>query len=98
MDVEKNFFDTWDLLTLLAENGITASAPTFQFCHKTAEFRGLTITNQGVKQSASILSAVEKFLTPTDLTSRSWFGLVNQVSWADAISPIMQPFRDLIKP
>jgi hypothetical protein len=39
------------------------------------------------------------FPTPTDLTSaRSCFGLVNQVVWAYAISPTMQPFRDLIKP
>ena len=46
-----------------------------------------------------MLSAIENFPPPTDLTSaRSWFGLVNQVSWAYAIGPIMQPFRELIKP
>ena len=28
----------------------------------------------------------------------SWFGLVNQISWVHAISPIMELFRDLIKP
>lgn len=36
---------------------------------------------------------------PTDLTSaRSWFGLVNQVAWAYSLSPIIQPFRDLVRP
>ena len=46
-----------------------------------------------------MLSAIADFPPPTDLTSaRAWFGLVNQVSWAYAVSPIMQPFHDLIKP
>ena len=46
-----------------------------------------------------MLAAIQNFPTPNDITgARSWFGLVNQVSWAYAISPIMQPFRDLIKP
>ena len=45
------------------------------------------------------MAAIENFPPPTDLTSvRSWFGLINQVSWAYSISPIMEPFRDLIKP
>ena len=69
VDIEKNFFDTWDFLTLLVENGITVNAQKFQFCQETAEFGGLTITNQGVKPSASILSAIEKFPNPTDLAS-----------------------------
>ena len=35
---------------------------------------------------------------PTDMTgARTWFGLVNQVALAYAISPFMQSFRYLIK-
>ena len=33
-----------------------------------------------------------------DLSTCAWFGLVNQVLWAYAVSPIMEPFCDLIKP
>ena len=53
----------------------------------------------GILPSKSILSAIADFPPPTDLKSaRRWFGLVNQVSWAHATHPLMQPFRDLIKP
>ena len=31
-------------------------------------------------------------------SAQAWFGLVNQVAWAYSISPVMQPFRTLIKP
>ena len=33
----------------------------------------------------------------TGARARSWFGLVNQLAWAYSISPIMQPFRYLVK-
>ena len=99
VDIENNFWQTWDFLTLLANNGITANATKLQFCCEIAEFAGLTVTMEGVRPSETILSAIKDFPTPTNLTSaRSWFGLVNQVSWAYAISPLMQPFRDLLKP
>ena len=38
------------------------------------------------------------FPTPASLINvRSWFGLVNQVAWVYAVSPIMQPFSKLIQ-
>ena len=38
------------------------------------------------------------FPTPTNITgTRSWFGLVNQLAWAYSVSPIMQPFKELVK-
>ena len=97
--VEDSFWQTWDFLTLCSENGVVVNKEKFQFCQDEVEFAGLDITMDGIKPSKSILSAIENFPPPTDLKSaRSWFGLVNQVSWAYAISPVMQPFRDLIKP
>ena len=63
------------------------------------DFAGLTHTSSGVIPSEKTLSTICNFPTPTDLTgARSWFGLVNQVAWAYAISPVIQPFRDLFKP
>ena len=32
------------------------------------------------------------------MLARSWFGLINQVTWAYFISPFMEPFHDLPKP
>ena len=97
--IEKAFFQCWDYLTLLAEHGVVANKKKFRFGRQTVEFAGLMITPTGIEPSPKILAAIENFPTPTNITNaRSWFGLVNQVSWAYAISPLMQPFRDLIKP
>ena len=88
-----------DYLTLCSENGITINEDKIQFCQDKVEFARLTISNDGITPSKSILAAISDFPTPTDITSaRSWFGLVNQVSWPYSISPIIEPFRDLIKP
>ena len=96
--IEKSFHSTWDFLTLLADKGIVANAEKFQFCQDIVDFAGLTVTSYGVALSSNMLAAIQNFPTPNDITgARSWFGLVNQVSCA-SISPIMQPFRDLIKP
>ena len=71
----------------------------FKFCRATVDFAGLSITPTGTAPSEKILSAIRDFPKPTDITgARSWFGLVNQISWAYAISPIMEPFREAIKP
>ena len=99
LGIEQSFWDTWDYLTLCAVNGVTINVDKIQFCQDEVEFAGLNIEKEGITPSKSILAAISDFPTPTDLTSaRSWFGLVNQVSWAYSISPIMEPFRDLIKP
>ena len=96
---EQAFYHMWDYLTLCANNGVVVNAKKFKFCQNTVDFAGLTITPTGVTPSANTLSSICDFPRPPDLTSaRSWFGLVNQVIWAHAISPIMQPFRELIKP
>ena len=98
--IKQHFYHVWDYLTLCAKNGIIIiHAKKFQFRKDTVDFAGVTITADGVVPSEKILSAITDFPPPTDLTSaRAWFGLVNQVSWAYAVSPIMQPFRDPIKP
>ena len=98
-DIEQSFWDTWDYLTLCAENGVTINEDKIQFCLDEVEFARLTINNDGITPAKAILAAISDFPVPADLTSaRSWFGLVNQVSWAYSISPIMELFCDLIKP
>ena len=97
--IEQAFYHVWDYLTLCTNNSVVANAKKFKFRQDTVDFAGLTLTSTGVIPSEKTLSSICDFPTPTDLTgARSWFGLVNQVAWAYAISPVMQPFRDLIKP
>ena len=96
--IEESFYHTWDYLNVCATNGIIVNVKTFQFCQDTVDFAGLTITSSGVVPSNKMLSAIRDFPSPKDLTgARSWFGLVNQVAWAYSTSPVMAPFRDLIK-
>ena len=97
--IEQCFWDTWDYLTLCAENGIVVNKGKFEFCQKKIEFAGLLLTENGVSPSLSILSSIKSFESPKDLRSaRAWFGLINQVSWAYSLSECMKPFRNLIKP
>ena len=70
---------------LCVNNGIVMNEPKLQFCQDEVELAGLNVTSYVVK-------------IPRDITKAcSWFGLVNEVSWTYASSPIMEPFRNLIR-
>ena len=90
--IEAAFNHTWDYLKLCCDKGIVFNKNKFQFCEDSVEFVSLKIMSSGILQSDHILTAIQDFPTPKTLTdARSWFGLVNQVAWAYAISPVMQP-------
>ena len=98
LTIEEAFFHCWDYLTLCAKNGIVINEEKFQFCRDYITFAGLNITPTGIQPSDELLQAIKDFPPPRDITgARSWFGLVNQASWAYSISDIMQPFRELVK-
>ena len=60
---------------------------------------GFRSGNDSVKPAPHLLAAICEFPTPKYITGVcSWFGLVNQVSWAFADSSAMKPFRVLLKP
>ena len=97
-DAFYKFYRAWDHLQLCWDKGIVLNPDKFQFCVDTANFAGLRITPTGISPSEPLLSSICDFPIPKDITdARSWFGLVNQVAWAYSISPIMQPFRTLVK-
>ena len=98
-DITSAFYRAWDYLAFCATNGIVLSSQKFKFCKDEINFAGLKITKTGIAPSDKTLNAINNFPSPTNLTdARSWFGLVNQVSWAHSDSSTMAPFRDLIKP
>ena len=98
-DIESAFYRAWDYLQLCMDNGITINENKFQFCQDTAMFAGLKITPDGIQPSDHIIGAIANFPIPNDISgARAWFGLVNQIAWAYANAPAMQPFRDLVKP
>ena len=96
--IEESFFHTFDYLYHCSQNGIVFNESKFQFCMDTVEFGGLQISPTSVSPSQHMLDAIQNFPVPKTITdARSWFGLINQVAWAYSLSPIMLPFRDLVK-
>ena len=96
--IEGIFFRTCNYLTLCARAGILFSKKKFQFCSKEIDFLGFKVGADGIKPSDEFLEAIRDFPTPKDLTGiRSWFGLVEQCSYAFSKTNVMEPFRHLLK-
>ncbi|XP_021365018.1 uncharacterized protein LOC110457888 [Mizuhopecten yessoensis] len=97
--VEESFFQAVQWLDICGRNGITLNPDKFVFAEDTLEFAGFEITNDSVRPSQKYLRAILDFPTPRNITDvRSWFGLVNQVSYAFSMTENMLPFRQLLKP
>ena len=98
-DIEKSFFQTCEFLTLCGNNGIILNPSKFQFAQDTVSFAGFQITPTTVQPLKKYLEAILDFPQPKDITGiRSWFGLVNQSSYAFSVAEKMAPFRELLKP
>ena len=100
-NIESSFYHAFDYLTLCGSNGVTLNPDKFLFCLKELPFAGFTLGWDSFKPSDKKLSAIKNYKMPdkpsiTDI--RSWFGLVNQLAPFVALSPLMEPFRELLKP
>ena len=63
------------------------------------EFAGFVITPTDIQRSDKHIRAIRDFLTPQNITDiRSWFGLINQVSYCDPLRNDMAPFCKHLKP
>ena len=97
--IEEAFFQAVEWLDICGRNGITLNPSKFTFAQNTVEFAGFEITPTTVWPCPSYIDAIHNFPTPRSITHiRSWFGLVNQVSYAFASAERMLPFRQLLKP
>ena len=96
--IENSFHQTARWLETCGNNGITLNPDKFTFASDTVEFAGFEISNSKVRPSQKYIQAIQDFPTPKSITDiRSWFGLVNQVSYAFSIATTMAPFRELLK-
>ena len=97
--IEESFFQAANWLDTCGKNGVTLNPTKFRFGQDEVEFAGFEITNQTVKPCKKYIRAISDFPTPQNLTDvRSWFGLINQVSYAFSMADTMLPFRELLKP
>ena len=97
-DIEQCFTQVAEYLDLCGHNGVILNPDKFTFAADEVEFAGFNITSTSVIPCNKFFRAISEFPTPTSLTDiRSWFGLVNQVSYAFSMTEQMQPFRALLK-
>ena len=97
--IEESFFQAAQWLDTCGKHGITLNPTKFHFAKDEVEFAGFEITKDTVRPCKKYIKAIADFPTPQNLTDiRSWFGLVNQVSYAFSMADTMLPFRELLKP
>ena len=97
--LEENFKEVCKLLDVCCKAGLIFNPDKFQFGQDTVNFAGLEITPEGVRPGKKLIESIRNFPPPTNITeARSFFGMVNQVSYSFAMSLIMEPFRHLLKP
>ena len=95
--IEQNFLKVCEFLTTGALGGCTFNPTKFQFGQENVTFLGFLITTDGVKTTKQFRDSIINFPPPKSITDvRSWFGCINQVSYAFASAPLMAPFRHLL--
>ena len=97
--LQDSFYQAVEWLDICGRHGITLNPDKFKFGCYTVEFAGFEITQNSVRPCKQYLDAIKHFPTPPNITDmRSWFGLVNQISYAFASTNRMLPFRQLLQP
>ena len=98
-NLEGSFHQAVHWFDTCGRNGIILNPEKFQFGQDRVEFAGFEITMDSVRPCEKYMRAIREFPTPKNITDvRSWFGLVNQVSYAFSMNERMLPFRELLKP
>ena len=96
--ITDSFHQAVQWLDVCGRNGITLNPEKFIFSNSTVDFAGFTITMDSVLPSPKYSDAILNFPIPRNIHDiRSWFGLVNQVSYAFSMAKRMLPFRSLLK-
>ena len=93
-DIATSFWHTLNYIQLCAENGVVFNPDKFIFVEDTIEFAGFDVTPTGYKPPSKMIKAIQDFPSPSNITGvRSWFGLVNQISYTFSQAQVMAPFR-----
>ena len=97
--IEESFTNAVEWLDICGKNGITLNPEKFEFAQDIVNFAGFEITKTNVRPCKKYTEAIRNFPTPQNITDiRSWFGIINQVSYAFSMTDRMLPFRKLLKP
>ena len=95
-NIEASFFQAVNYLDLCGKMGLPSTQRNSSLLKI---FAGFEITLDSVKPCRRYFEATEDFPTPCNFHDvRSWFGLINQVSYAFPSAEVLQPFRHLLCP
>ncbi len=84
----------------MCQKGDHTEPKKFKFCRREVEFVGYTVGWEAYGPTEERLPAIKNFSMlekPAITDIRSWFGLVNQLAPFLTTSPVMEPFKDLLK-
>ena len=97
--IEEIFKRTCEYLSLTSAAGIIMNPEKFKFGKKCVEFLGFELKEDSIEPGKDLINSIREFPRPQDLSStRSWFGLIEQVAWGFSKTKVMEPFRHLLKP
>ena len=97
--VEENFYDVINLLETGHNAGLIFNSDKFQSGQDTVDFAGLEVSMDGVRPAKKFLESIWTFPRPESLSeARSFFGMINQVSYSFPMSAVLEPLRHLLKP
>ena len=97
--IADSFFQTVEWLDRCGRHGVVGNPDKFVFSKLETDFAGFTIGPTSVSTCKSFLEAIKHFPVPQNIIDiRSFFRLVNQVSYAFANTEQMLPFTALLKP
>ncbi len=87
------FWDTVGFLEITGHHGIIQNPKKIVWGRAELEFVGFWLTRDGIRPTDETCQAIRDFPRPTDITGiRSWFGLVEQVSFSFSKTALMEPF------
>jgi hypothetical protein len=82
-DLEASFHQAVNWLDICGRHGIVLNPDKFVFGQDEVEFAGFEITKDSVRPCQKFLQSIRDFPSPRNITDvRSWFGLINQASYA----------------
>ena len=86
-------------MTLCSKNGVVFNPEKFVFAREVVEFAGFEVGKDYIKPAKKIIDTILSFPIPKNISDvRGWFGMINQVAPFFATRPVMQPFREMLKP
>lgn len=97
-NLEESIYRVCNILSYGNKSGMLICPGKFQFAKDEVEYVGFIIGKDGIKPTDRYVEAIKNFPSPTCISEvRSWFGLINQVSYAFAKSDVMAPFQPLLQ-